>query len=132
MQVYAAINCSTDRPYWVSRDVFYDRFDQSDFMNRNVENVTPAYLQDWFYEDVDGEKMFYIPVVAAIGTRTDLVSSRHRLAVILPYLEELPFAFAFGNLTPQARAFLDSLPKRPLETATGFWLPDLPVCEKLP
>ena len=132
MQVFAAINCPTDKPYWVSRQVFYEQFDQADFMNREIADVTPAYLMDWFYTGDDGKQMFYIPVVGAIGNRTDLISSRHRLAVLLPHMEELPFAFAFGHLTGEARVFLNSIPKRPLDISTAIWLPDLAVCERLP
>lgn len=132
MQVFAAINCQTDEPYWISRSTFYESFDQDDFRNRQVLDVTSAYLQDWFYRAGDGRLMFYIPVVGALGRRTDLISSRHRLAVLLPYLKELPFALAMGHLQGEARNFLESLPKRPLDTSVSFWLPDLPIRDKLP
>jgi hypothetical protein len=132
MQVFAAINCPTDKPYWISRSTFYERFDQDDFRNREVLHVTSAYLQDWFYRSEDVRLQFYIPVVGAIGKRTDLIGSRHRLAVLLPYLEELPFALAMGHLQSEARSYLESLPKRPLDTSVPFWIPDLPIRDKLP
>ncbi len=132
MHIYAAINCATDAPFWVSREVFYKHFDQADFMNRDSAVIKPAYLYSWFYSEVSGKLMFYIPVVGAIGPRTDLISSRHRLAVLLPYMTELPFAFAFGAVSPEAKEFLDSIPKRPLDIESPIWLPDLPICNELP
>ena len=129
MHVYIVTNCLTDEPYWVSRNVFYEWFDQPDFMNRMVLNVEKAYLQDWFDKD---KTKFYIPVVSAIGLRTDLIGSRHRLAVLLPQLEELPFAFAFGHLYGEAKTFLNSIPKRHLDISVPIWLPDLPVMASLP
>lgn len=132
MNVFPAINCTGDKPFWVSRKVFYDRFDQADFLNREVKYVTQAYLNDWFYKGDNGRLMFYIPVVSAIGKRTDLISSRHRLAVLLSHLEEIPFAFALEHLTAASLAFLHSIPKRPLDVSDSIWLPDLPIRERLP
>ena len=132
MHVYALINCPTDEPYWVSRHVFYEWFNQADFRNRKVSIVEKAYLKDWFGKTDDGKTMFYIPVVSAIRSRTDLVSSRHRLAVLLPHLDIVPFAFAFGQLCGEAETFLRSIPKRPLDINVPIWLPDLPVRDSLP
>jgi hypothetical protein len=132
MHVFPAINSVGDKPFWVSRIVFRDRFDQADFSNRDVKDVIQAYLDDWFYWSDDGDRMFYLPVVGAIGRRTDLIGSRHRLAVLLPHLEELPFAFAFAHLTEESLAFLESIPKRPLDVTHRMWLPDLPFRKKLP
>lgn len=113
MQVFVGINLATDLPYWIKRDDFFRYFDQGDFMNREVKEVQLAYLKDWFYEDDSGAKrFFYIPVAGAIGRRTDLISSRHRLAVLLPYLEDLPIAFATAYLSTEARTYLDSIPRR--------------------
>lgn len=132
MLVFPAINCNGDKPFWVSRKVFFERFDQADFLNRDVEDVTQAYLEDWFYYKDPECRMFYIPVVGAIGRRTDLIGSRHRLAVIIPHLEEIPFAFALANLSTESLGFLNSIPKRPLEVTEQLWLPDLPIHRILP
>jgi hypothetical protein len=132
MEVFAAINCPTDEPFWISRETFLEKFDQDDFRNRNVLDVQPAYLETWFYETEDGRRMFYIPAVSAVGRRTDLVSSRHRTAVLLPHLTELPFALALGHLMGEPRAFLERLPKRPLDVSSSFWIPDLPIRRELP
>ncbi|GIK24468.1 MAG: hypothetical protein BroJett006_07140 [Betaproteobacteria bacterium] len=132
MHVFAAINRPTDKPYWVSRSSFFEYFDQGDFLNRDIVNVTPAYLNDWFHTDDHGRQRFYIPVVSTISGHTDLIGSRHRLAVLLPYLEELPFAFAMGHLHSNARRVLDMIPKRLLNPSVSFWVPDLPRRKKLP
>lgn len=132
MQVLPAINCAEDQPFWVSRTVFFEKFDQADFLNRDILDVTQAYLEDWFCQNDNGHRMFYIPVVGAIGRRTDLISSRHRLAVILPHLEQVPFAFAFARLSAESLDFLNTIPKRQLEASEQIWLPDLPVYPKLP
>lgn len=132
MRVFAAVNCRTDAPYWVTRDVFLQYFDQSDFESRNVIDVEQAYLSTWFYRRDDGSRMFYIPVVGAIGSRTDLISSRHRLAVLLPHLEEVPFAFALGHLEGEELDFINSIPKRRMDLSASFWIPDLPIRDHLP
>lgn len=132
MQAFAAINAAGDQPFWVARSVFLEQFDQADFLNRDVKVVTAAYLEDWFYIQANDQRMFYIPVVGALGRRTDLIGSRHRLAVLLPHLEEIPFAFAFEHLAAESMEFLNSIPKRPLDLSQPMWLPDLPVRKQLP
>jgi hypothetical protein len=125
MQVLVGINLPTDQPHWVAREDFYRYFDQDDFNNRDIKDVQSAYLEEWFHEDKEvGITRFMIPVVGAIGENTDLISSRHRLAVLLPHLEELPIAFQTAHLTPEARRFLESIPKRPLDETRTFWIPD--------
>lgn len=133
MRVLASINLLTDQPYWIAVEDFYRYFDQADFQNRNVKDVQCAYLEEWFYEDrAEGVSRFIIPVVGAIGRKTDLISSRHRLAVLLPHLEELPIAFATAHLTVESREFLESIPKRDLDKRSTFWIPDFPKRPALP
>ncbi len=132
MLVYAEVNLNTDIPYWFTRETFYSDFDQNDFMARDVLEVQAAYLKDWFHIAEDGKHQFYIPVVGTVDGRTDLISSRHRLAVLLPYLDELPIAFATADLYSEERQFLDAIPKRVLDINQPFWIPDLPICDKLP
>ena len=131
MLVLAEVSLPTDVPYWVNRNDFFDHFDQFDFHNREVTNVRAVYLRDWFLTDANGSVKFLIPIVSASGNRTDLIGTRHRLAVILPYLEELPFAFATGHLQADAQRILDAIPKRPLDMSEPFWIPDFPVQETL-
>jgi len=132
MLVLAEVNLPTDLPNWVNREDFFQYFDQDDFHNREVRDVRAAYLKDWFHTSEDGSIKFLIPIVSALGNRTDLVGTRHRLAVILPYLEEIPFAFATGHIQADALRTLESIPKRPIDISVPFWIPDLPIRDTLP
>jgi hypothetical protein len=132
MEVFAEVNLPTDIPHWVTREDFYRYFDQADFVNREVQDVQAAYLKDWFHTTEDGTIKFLIPIVCTLGARTDLIGSRHRLAVLLPLLHELPIAFATRHLQADARRFLETIPKRPLNLAEPFWIPDLPIRDTLP
>lgn len=130
--VYAEVNQHTDVPYWFTCETFYKYFDQDDFMDRDIKEVRAAYLKDWFHVTSEGNYRFYIPVVSVVNGRTDLIGSRHRLAVLLPYLDELPIAVATAFLTPEAQRVLDAIPKRSLDQTQPFWIPDLPIYDKLP
>ena len=132
MNVLALTNSAADDPHWIDRAVFFSHFDQDDFSNREVQAVRFAYRSDWFHYFDDGTVGFYIPVTGAIGRRTDLIGTRHRVAVLLPYMTELPMAFATGHLTSQAQGFLASIPKKPLIVSRPFWIPDLPILDTLP
>jgi hypothetical protein len=133
MQVFAAVNLITDEPHWIKREDFYRYFDQKDFLDREVQEVQPAYLNDWFHTSKDGKVEFYIPVVGVSDGKTDLIGTRHRLAVLLLYLDLIPIAFAMGFLLQEdARRFLATIPKRPLDLSEPLWIPDLPIKEKLP
>lgn len=132
MLVVALTNLPTDIPHWISRSTFLSHFDQADFRNREVQEVQPAYRSDWFYRSDDGRLGFYIPVVGAIDGRTDLIGTRHRLAVILPHMEEIPIAFATGHLSSTERDFLASIPRRLLTVSEPFWIPDLPIVNEEP
>jgi hypothetical protein len=132
MQVYAIVNCATDEPRWVSCKDFVNYFDQADLHNRDVLSVQSAYLEDWFHEADDGRRFFFIPVAGILHGRTDLIGTRHRLAVLLPHLTELPIAFAKGHLEAHSIEILDAIPSRRLDTSQPFWIPDLPICKTLP
>jgi hypothetical protein len=132
MKVFAAVNLPTDIPSWVTREDFHRYFDQTDFLNRKVRDVQAAYLKNWFHTSDDGSTHFSIPVVGALNKSTDLIGGRHRLAVLLPHLADLPIAFATGQLQSEARRFLETIPRRPLNLAVPLWIPDLPVRGTLP
>lgn len=89
-------------------------------------------MKAWFDEDERPVIRFYIPVVRAIGRRTDLMGTRHRLAALLPHMEELPVAIAQPIMSKEAREYLDSNPKRRLDINEPFWTPDFPVHDELP
>jgi hypothetical protein len=132
MNVWADFDDRLDTPYWVRRDDFCSYFNQADFLDRDVIEVKEAYLVAWFSHDADGKLRFKIPVVSAIGRQTDLVGTRHRLAVILPHLAELPFAFARTVTSAEGRQCLARIPKRTLDAHEPFWIPDFPVVKTLP
>lgn len=132
MNVLALTSVTTDVPWWITREVFFRYFDQKDFLDRDVDDVQSEYRSDWLHFFDDGTIGFYIPVVSAIRTRTDLIGTRHRLAVLLSHLEELPVAFAMGHLGDEARDYIDSIPKRALDLSEPFWIPDLPILEDSP
>jgi hypothetical protein len=132
MEVFAQVELSSDVPFWVKKSDFYLHFDQNDFFNRDVCDVQDAYLKGWFNFYENGVVRFYIPVVSLQPGKTDLVGTRHRLAVLLPHLEELPFAFATAHLDSADEILLASIPKRPLDLSVAFWIPDFPIRDSLP
>ena len=119
-----------DTPYWVTRDAFCKHFDQADFLCRQVENVTPSYLAEWFHTPADGIRRFILPTVQFIAGKTQFISGRHRTAVLLQYLEDLPIAFPVINRPPQN--FLIRLALRSLEFHELIDLPDLPIVKHIP
>lgn len=131
MLVFAVTNLPTDIPYWVNRSVFYSHFSQADFNCREIQEVQQKYRSDWFHRLDNGNLGFYIPVVNAIDRRTDLIN-RHRLAVLLPHMDELPIAFTSFIISPVAKEFLSSIPKRPLDVLEPFWIPDFKIVDALP
>ena len=121
-----------DEPFWISKEVFSTYFDQDDFVRmRHVERVSSTYRPEWF-PLVDGVRRFQLPVVSFVSGRTQFINGRHRTAVLLDYLEELPFALAashLGKLEQQLRA---GIPKRALELSQPIELPDLPFLDTNP
>ena len=118
------VGLETDIPYWISKADFLRQFSQPDFHCRNVENVTYAYLDDWFFQSQQGLCFCLATVHFATG-KSEFISGRHRTAVLLHYLDEIPIAVA-TRWTP-APPFL--LEKRPMCLETPFWLPDLPIVQ---
>lgn len=95
MKCLPYVDLETDTAFWVSKDKFYACFDQHDFnFYREVKSVTQGYLKDWFYTSPDGNKFFILPTVQFVNNKTQFISGRHRIAVLLEHLNELPFAFA--------------------------------------
>jgi hypothetical protein len=129
MQVLPFVDQPDDEPFWVSREAFAAHFDQDDFiLMRDVKAVAPVYRRDWFPR-IDGTEMFQIAVVTIIGSQTQFINGRHRTAVLLPYLKELPIALATRLLTPAQRAQRAAIPKRRLDLRIPIELPDLPILD---
>ncbi len=113
----------SDMPFWVSRNAFVEHFDQEDFLCRGAKEVEHCYLPEWFHEHA-GITRFLLPTVQFIGGKTQFISGRHRTAVLLTYLKELPMSFSCINKPPQA--FFDRSGLRPLSLQSLIELPDLP------
>jgi len=131
MRCLPDLTLHTDIPAWVSKATFLALFSQTDFFIRQVQEVEDGYLAEWFYER-NGETRFLLPTVGLVAGRTQFVNGRHRTAVLLRHVDEVPMAFAVGHLDATARGVIDSIPKRPLDLAQYIVLPDLPVKKKLP
>lgn len=121
MECLPSVALDTDCPYWISREEFFRGFDQADFQCRNVQDVTSAYLDDWFLTS-GSKKYFYLPTVQLVASGTQFISGRHRTVVLLRYLEEIPVAFEtrFGKSVPSHIAM------RKLDLSQSIVLPDLP------
>ena len=126
------LTLTSDEPYWVTRETFLSAFDQEDFKFREVLGIHHAYLSDWFHTQEKEKVFFSIPTVSIVSGKTQFINGRHRTAVLLAHLEEIPIAFAMNHLMPDARRVAESIPKRPLSLSEPFFLPDLPICNSLP
>lgn len=96
MRCLPGLTIASDNPFWVPRKSFLAEFDQEDFHRREARNVTPAYLTDWF--SPGDPPRFMLPAVQFVGGQTQFISGRHRIAVLLPYLFELPMSFTCHEL----------------------------------
>lgn len=100
MHILPFVDQPDDEPFWVSREAFAIHFDQDDFVHeRVVREVTSAYRREWF-PHINGVAKFQIAVVTFVGGKTQFINGRHRTAVLLPHLKELPIALATRLLTP--------------------------------
>lgn len=132
MLVRPFVNLPTDMPTWVSREDFLSVFDQEDFLCRETQDVEQAYRADWFEIVEDGLPRFILPVVNVVAGKTQFINGRHRVAVLLKQMAQIPIAFAMGYLQHEAIRVIDSIPKRPLALTEVIQLPDLPIQRELP
>jgi hypothetical protein len=124
------VGLDTDEPFWITRDAFLRRFDQADFHRREVADVQAAYLSEWFGQSASEATFFKIPTVGLLSSGTQFVYGRHRAAVLLNCLDEIPIAFAINPLSNLC--LYKMLDKRPLELTKEIVLPDLPINTQLP
>lgn len=132
LRCYPAVGLDTDHPFWVSKSSFNRHFDQTDFMCRSVHNVVDAYLANWFHRDAAGKRYFTLPPVSVIRGSTQFISGRHRTAVLLRHLEQVPLSFDFRHILDADRTWLQSVVTAPIDLSTEIALPDLPVKVVLP
>ena len=130
MLVLPWIGLVTDQPFWITREKFFEQFDQDDFYRREIASVQPTYLAAWFGNYTSGARFFRIPTVGLLSSGTQFVNGRHRAAVLLNFLDEIPVAFALNPLSN--RLLFGKLEKRPLDLTQLIFLPDLPVRAQLP
>jgi hypothetical protein len=116
-------------PFWVTREAFLEHFDQVDFLCRESKKVEASYLAAWFHTPEDGITRFLLPTVQFVAGKTQFISGRHRTAVLLPYMKNLPIAFSLINRPPHD--FLGRVTSRPLDLQEFIELPDFPIVERL-
>lgn len=129
MRCLPELTLSDDEPFWVSREVFFEKFDQEDFLCRESPAVALSYLTEWFHMPSDGIQRFMLPTVQFVAGKTQFINGRHRTAVLLQCLDEIPFAFYLADKV--SKNILDQLVLRPLSLQEFIDMPDLPIVESL-
>lgn len=127
------VTVATDEPFWVPRAIFFEHFDQDDFLCRESVDVAPSYVASWFYTPEDGKRRFELPTVCFVAGKTEFISGRHRTAVLLPHLDNLPIAFSllrYGEPDESLRRLLDPLRLIPMKFDEWIELPDLPLLSR--
>jgi hypothetical protein len=138
IQCLPELTKDSDLPFWISRTSFYKHFDQEDFLQRDAQDVDPSYLDDWFNTDIDGTKYFILPTVQFISDETQFINGRHRTAVLLSYLDEIPLAFEVSSFWDRERQdekklqLLHEMTPRPINMCEHINLPDLSIKQRLP
>lgn len=126
------LTLETDVPCWISKATFFSLFDLDDFECRDQRQVIQAYLNDWFFWRDNGILGFFVPTVNVVSGKTQFINGRHRTAVLLNYLEEIPMAFAVEHLSLNDRLFFDEIPKGELSLLEPINIPDLDIFISLP
>ena len=132
MRCLPAVNLDTDVAFWISKTSFFRHFDQQDFMCRNVGDVVDAYLEEWFHSDSNGSRFFLIPPVSVRHKITQFISGRHRTAVLLRHLEQVPLSFDSRFTTSDDEDWIWSIASGQIENDVHIELPDLPIRAVLP
>lgn len=132
MRCFPAVNLETDVPFWISRNSFSQNFDQQDFLCRDIEHVVDAYLEEWFYSDPNGNRYFLVPPVSVRRKVTQFISGRHRTAVLLRHLENVPLSFDSRFTTKDEEDWVWSIASGPVNKGIQIELPDLPIKAALP
>jgi len=126
---FPGVGLRTDVPYWVTKEQFYNYFDQDDFNCREEKTTTAVYLEKWFYMDEDGKKYFILPTVQFVNGKTQFINGRHRTSVIINYMDEIPISFAMS--LDDREYCLNRYSSRKMEMDEVLELPDLPIVKKI-
>jgi len=121
----STLTLATDEPFWIARTIFYEYFDQDDFLKRECVNVSQNYLEAWFVNESNGARKFMLPTVQYIGGKTQFINGRHRAAVLIKCMARVPIAFAMSS--SESKDWLAFLPKVSMGPAEAIEIPDLPV-----
>jgi hypothetical protein len=114
-----------DATYLVSKMAFFEHFDQADFACRDVMDVSLRYSAKWLYNQESGQVIFEPGTVQFIQGQTQFISGRHRTAVLLHYLDVLPFAFSKINFPPHE--FFTRINGIKIHRGYEFEIPRLPT-----
>lgn len=89
---YTVVN--SDTAYWVPVGEFVRHFDQGDLIkNRDAKDMVDAYSNDWFYTTENEALMFELATIQLINGKTQFISGRHRISVLILHMNLLPIAF---------------------------------------
>ena len=130
MQCQPALTLSSDIAVWISREDFYEYTNQDDYLNRNRRSITHAYLSEWFIPARGEITKFLLPTIQVLGNTTQFINGRHRTAVLLEYLSEVPIVFAYEDTSSQT--FPAGMRIKPVRINQCILLPDLPTLDHLP
>jgi hypothetical protein len=130
MQCYPETTVDSDKPYWLSRENFLAHFDQEDFLCRESQEITNAYLASWFVDVTEQPPKFMLPTVQLIGGKTQFINGRHRTAVLFSALSEIPIAVS--RVDQKSEELFQRLSFRQLNTQTLIEIPDFAIQQQLP
>ncbi|NBB80420.1 MAG: hypothetical protein GVY36_13430 [Verrucomicrobia bacterium] len=123
----ARLTNPSDVAFWVSRDTFCEKCDQSDFRCREVLHVDIIFSQQWFEDNENGQLCFLLPTVRLASGKTEFINGRHRTAVLLSTCNRVPIAFA----GPDAVSFAESLALNRIAAEREIQLPDLEIVNNI-
>jgi len=130
MRCFPIMVAAGDEPFWVPKRAFCEHFDLDDLKCREVINTNAAYYPKWITRK-NGALWFELPTVMFISGKTQFISGRHRTAVLLPYLDTIPIAFAKVMPGNEGRPnWFQCL--QPVDPRKTIELPDLPILEAKP
>ena len=129
MQCTPFLTTAGDTAFWIPRKLFCKQFDQNDFNRRESKSIFPAYLLHWFEPTGNFAKSFVLPTVHFVSGKTQFINGRHRTAVLLMHMENIPIAFTeiaqMSNNWRRLRSPLAINPRIPFE------IPDLPILDRI-
>lgn len=91
---YPHLTNTFDVPFWVPREKFFTHFSQDDLLKRSAkEHIRQVFLSSWFVYEGTTPTKFILPSAHLFKGQTEFFNGRHRIGVLLPFVEHLPIAF---------------------------------------